>query len=143
MKGEKEVQKLLKNISDSIGKTSIEELNSNLSNYLLTKNDRNGDINIVLKDVSDDFGITIKSLMDKNVRGLIQDAKQTAYYILHCGLNLSIGYISSNIFSNNKASVWIGIKRYKQANMKILQEKEFVERVDRLKEAIMQKIKNQ
>jgi len=142
MKREREVQKLLKNISDSIDKTSIEELNSNLSNFLLKKSDRNDEINIVLKEVCEEFKIGVKVLMNKNVRGIIQDAKQISYCILNTGLNLSIGYISLNVFSNNKASVWIGIQRYKNANLKIASEKDFVDKTDRLKERILEKIKN-
>jgi hypothetical protein len=140
---EKEVQKLFKNISDSIGKTSVGELNKNLNDFISKKGHLNDEENIVLKEVCDSYKVSSKVLMSKNVRGVIIDAKQTAYCILHNGLNLSMGYISSNIFRNNKLSVWRGIQRYKQANLKIASEKEFVENVDKLKCIILQKIQNQ
>ena len=143
MKIEKEVHLLFKNIADSIGKTSIKGLNNNLTDYLSKNGNISNEANIVLKEVCDDFNISIKTLMSKNARATIQDAKQTAYCILHNGLNLSIGYISSSIFMNNKSSVWIGTQRYKKANLKIASEKEFVEKVDKLKCSVLQKIKNQ
>ena len=143
MKIEKEVHLLFKNIADSIDKTSIKGLNNNLTDYLAKNGNVSNEANIVLKEVCDDFNISIKTLMSKNARATIQDAKQTAYCILHNGLNLSIGYISSSIFMNNKSSVWIGTQRYKKANLKIASEKEFVEKVDKLKCSVLQKIKNQ
>jgi hypothetical protein len=142
MQKEKEVQILLKNISDSISKTSIRELNDNLTNFLLNKEGRNDEVSIVLKEVCEEFKISIKSLMNPNPRGKIQDAKQTSYCILHNGLNMSMGYISSQIFRNNKRSVFLGICRYRNANMKIHSEKEFVEIVDKIKSSVLEKIKN-
>ena len=140
---EKEVQKLFKNISDSIGKTSVVELNKNLNDFISKKGRLNDEENIVLKEVCDSYKIGIKVLMSKNVRGVIIDAKQTAYCIFNIELNLSMGYIASNIFRNNKLSVWRGIQRYKKANLKIASEKEFVEKVDKLRCSVLQKIKNQ
>ena len=142
MTHEKEVQKLFKNISDGIGKTSINELNKNLVDFISKKGRLNDEENIVLKEVCNEYKVSVKVLMNKNVRGVVIDAKQTVYCILHLGLNLSMGYISSIVFGNNKKSVWEGISRYKNANLKIASEKQFVETVDALKYSVLQKIKD-
>jgi chromosomal replication initiation ATPase DnaA len=90
MKIEKEVHLLFKNIADSIDKTSIKGLNNNLTDYLSKNGNISNEANIVLKEVCDDFNISIKTLMSKNARATIQDAKQTAYCILHNGLRYTI-----------------------------------------------------
>jgi chromosomal replication initiation ATPase DnaA len=142
MKPEQEVQKLLKTIGDSINRTSISDVNDVLTQYASKKSVKNEDANIVLKEVCEEFKISLKTLMKSHQRGKIQDAKQTAYCILYHGLNLSLGYISSKIFCNNKNSVYKGILRYRNANPKIHTDKQFVETVDALKCSVLQKIKD-
>lgn len=139
---ETEVEKLFDTLKETVKSSSVKELNKKLSSYLSLKNQTKEQVEVVLNNVCKEFKITEQLLMNRHTRGDVQQARHIAYYILHKELKLSIGFIANNIFNNNKASVWAGIKRYETANPKVQTDKDFVERTDKLVDLVAKKLKS-
>lgn len=131
-KDKSEIEDLLKNIQEGLKKYSISELNEALIAILNKKHDKSEEIDYVFSIVTNEFNISIRTLKQKNHRGIINDAKQIAYCLLHLTLGLSIRHIADKIFFNWHTSVSIAIKRFKTTNTEIKQDKEFIDKYTKL-----------
>jgi chromosomal replication initiation ATPase DnaA len=140
MSDKKEVEQLLKNIQEGLKKYTVKELNEAIVSFLNNKDDKSPEIDYVLMLVSQDFGVPVKTLKRKNVRGTIQEAKQIAYCLMHFNLGLSIRYISKRVFFNWPTSVQTGIKKYKQADPNHPQDKQFIDKYNELQAQLIEKI---
>jgi predicted DNA-binding protein YlxM (UPF0122 family) len=141
MQNNKDLEELFKHIQIGIAKGSVKELNEAITSYIVNKEDKHQEINYVFKIVCSDYETTQATLKQKNVRGIMLDAKQIIYCILHFNLGFSIRYIAKNIFGNNKMSVYFGIKRLKEIDTNIKQDRLFLERYDKLSNKLIQFIK--
>ena len=87
----------------------------------------------ILRLVAKEFKITKTKLVSKNL-GLV-DAKQAAACLLKIHLQLSVRTIATNLSSRTK-QVQIGLDRCKNANPKILIDRKFLEKIDRINKKI-------
>ena len=84
-----EVEELIKNIHQGLKKVGLKELNSGILRLLSGKNDKSVEIDYVLQLVCKEYSLSIHSLKTKYPKGIVQDAKQVAYCLLHFNLNLN------------------------------------------------------
>ena len=138
MSEKKDIELLLKNISEGLKNYSIKELNDAIIDSLSKKHDKKEEIDYVLNIVTNKFNISYRTLKMTNARGVVQDAKQTAYCLLHFELGLPIRYISQRIFFNWATSVLIGLKRYRNSNENIKQDKVFMETYSELQKKLLE-----
>lgn len=129
MPEKKDIEQLLKNIQEGLKKYTVKELNDAIISFLNKKDDKSKEIDYVLSLVCEEFNTNLRTLTG-NVRGILQEGKQIAYCVLHFNLGLSTRYIADKIFNNWHTSVHIGIKRFKNCNMQIKQDREFMERYE-------------
>jgi len=132
MQDKKDIEQLLKNIQEGLKKYSVKELNDAIISFLNKKDDKSQEIDYVLSIVCEEFKTNLRTLKKNNIRGILQEGKQIAYCILHFNLGLSTRYISEKIFMNWHTSVHAGIRRYKNCNPLLKQDKEFLDRYDLL-----------
>ncbi len=138
MSENKDFENLLKNIQEGLKVYSIKELNEAIIKALNKKHDKTLEIDYVLTLVATKYGISIKTLKQKNARGNILEAKQICYCLLNQNLGLSIRYIAEKIFFNWATSVAIGIKRYKNNSGKeLFKNKPFVDTCNALSEELI------
>jgi chromosomal replication initiation ATPase DnaA len=126
MRENEEVEYLLTNIQKGLKIYSVKELNNAISKILTKKEEKVEEINYVLDLVCEHFEISLSQLKKKGARGRIIDAKQTAYCLLHFNMGLPIRYIAKKIFNNWPNSISTGIKRVKNADIKIKQDEIFM-----------------
>jgi chromosomal replication initiation ATPase DnaA len=137
-----ELEQLLKNIQSGLKKYSIKELKDGIVSYFNKNDDKTLEINTILNVVSEHFDTTIATLKQKNVHGSIHDAKQICYCILNFQLGLSTRYIAERIFGYSvHTNVHRGIMRYKNANIELKPDREFVEKYELLKNKCIDKFK--
>jgi chromosomal replication initiation ATPase DnaA len=132
MADKKEVELLLKSIQEGLKKYSVKELNDAIISFLISKEDKQEEIDYIFKLVCKEYNTNIRSLKNNGVRGELQEAKQVIYCILHFKLGLSIRYISNKIFSNWHASVYTGIKKLKNCDVNIKQDREFLQKYEKI-----------
>ena len=137
-----ELEQLLKNIQSGLKKYSIKELKDGIVSYFNKNDDKTLEINTILNVVSNHFDTTIATLKQKNVHGELHDAKQICYCIMNFQLGLSTRYIAERIFGYSvHTNVHRGIMRYKNANMELKPDREFVEKYELLKKQCIDKFK--
>ena len=127
-----QVEELLKNIHQGLKKVGLKELNSGILKMLNSKSDKSEEINYVLQIVCKEYSLSIHSLKSKYPKGIVQDAKQVAYCLLHFNLNLTIRYIAEKVFENWPTSVYTGVKRYKEGDINHKADKDFMEKYNKL-----------
>jgi hypothetical protein len=137
-----EVEELLKNIHQGLKKVGLKELNTGILKFLSTKNDKSEEIDFVLQLVCKEYSLSIHSLKSKYPKGLVQDAKQVAYCLLHFNLQLTIRYIAEKIFMNWPTSVYTGVKRYKEGDINHKADKDFMEKYNKLEKLVIEHITN-
>ena len=137
-----EVEELIKNIHQGLKKVGLKELNSSLLRLLSSKNDKTVEIDFVLQLVCKEYSLSIHTIKTKYPKGIVQDAKQVAYCLLHFNLNLTIRYIAEKVFMNWPTSVYTGVKRYKQGDINHKADKDFMEKYNKLQEQVIQHITN-
>ena len=125
----KDIEQLLKNIQEGLKKYTVKELNDAIITFLNKKDDKSQEIDFVLSLVCEEFNTNLRTLTS-NVRGILHEGKQIAYCVLHFNLGLSTRFIADKIFNNWHTSVHTGIKRFKNCNVQIKQDREFVERYE-------------
>ena len=125
----KDIEQLLKNIQEGLKKFTVKELNDAIISFLNKKDDKSQEIEFVLSLICEEFNTNLRTLTT-NVRGILHEGKQIAYCVLHFNLGLSTRYIADKIFNNWHTSVHTGIQRFKNCNMQIKQDREFMERYE-------------
>lgn len=133
-----EIEKLLKNIQEGLKRYSVKELNQAIISFLNKKEDKLDEIEFILRIVSSEYNISIHTLKKENARGLIQEAKQIAYCLLHFNLGLSTRYIAKRVFFNWHTSVYSGIKRFKEIDINLKQDREFMEKYQLLNQKMIE-----
>jgi chromosomal replication initiation ATPase DnaA len=136
-KNKVELETLLSSIQEGLKKFTITELNEAIISFLTKKGDKSIEIHYVLEIVAEEYSISPKSLLAKNARGNLQEAKQLCYSLLYFNLGLSLRYISSRIFFNNHNSVAIGVKRIKKADINHVTDKVLIEKYERLEQKLL------
>jgi hypothetical protein len=128
MADKKEIELLLKNIQEGLKKYSVKELNDAIISFLNSKEDKYEEIGYVFQIVCEEYETNIRTLKKNNVRGVLQEAKQIIYCILHHNLGLSTRFIADRIFSNWHTSVHSGITRLKNCDENLKQDRMFLEK---------------
>ena len=100
MPDKKDIEQLLKNIQEGLKKFTVKELNDAIISFLNKKDDKSLEIDYVLQIVSEEFNTSVRILKKQNIRGILQEAKQISYCILHFNLGLSTRYIADKVFGN-------------------------------------------
>jgi len=139
MPEKKEIELLLKNIQEGLKKYSVKELNDAIITFLNKKEDKSQEIDYVFQIVCEEYQTNIRTLKKNNIRGILQEAKQIVYCILHFNLGLSTRYIAEKIFSNWHTSVHTGIRRYKGSNINLKQDREFLQKYELLSTKFIEK----
>lgn len=133
MSEKKEVEDLIKNLHQGLKKVGLKELNNGILKIIKEKNSKSDEVYYVLSIVCKEFDITLSSLKAKYPKGIIQDAKQVAYCLLHFDLHLTMRYIAEKVFQNWPTSVYTGIKRFKEGDPNHKADKDFLEKYQKLK----------
>jgi chromosomal replication initiation ATPase DnaA len=120
-----EIEHLFSNIQKSLKVYTLKELNNTFKDIIDSKNNNSTDVSYALNIVCEHFKINSQQLMGKDNRGVIIDAKQIAYCLLYYEMNLSVKFISKNIFKNWRNSVYRGINRLKKLNINVKEDLTF------------------
>lgn len=138
---EKEIEQLLKNIQKGLKVYTVKELNQGLVSLLHKKDDKSSEINYVIGIVCGQYNISVNTLKSKNARGVIQEAKQICYCLLHFNLGISIRQIADKVFNNWPTSVSLGVKKYKTADSNHKADKTFLNTYSVLQEKLIHHLK--
>lgn len=133
----KDIEILLKNIQEGLKVYTLKELNNALAEVLNKTHDKKDEIEFVLNSVMQHYNISYRILKQSHTRGVKQEYKQMAYCLLYFNLGLPIRYISSRIFLNWPTSVLTGIKKYKNLNPELKQDKKFLETYETLQKKLI------
>jgi len=128
MSDKHEIENLLKNIQEGLKNYSVKELNEAIISFLNKKDDKTEEIDHVFSIVCEEYQTSPRVLKKNNVRGILHEAKQVIYCILHFNLGLSTRFIAERVFGNWHNSVHTGIKKYKEANPDIKGDRIFLEK---------------
>ncbi len=128
MSDTKDIETLLKNIQEGLKNFTVKELNEAIIDFLNKKDDKSDEIDYVFDLVCQEYGTSKRILKQNNVRGVLHEAKQIIYCILHFNLGLSTRYIADRVFSNWHNSVHQGIKKFKSCDPNIKQDRIFMEK---------------
>lgn len=137
-----ELESLLQNIQEGLKKYTIQELNEAIITFLHKKSDKSIETNYVLTIVSEEYNLSKQSLKSKRARGILQEAKQVAYCLLHFNLGFSLRYISQRVFFNNHNSVAIGVRKLKNADPNHKVDKAFIDRYKKLETKLLHNFGN-
>lgn len=132
MDDKKEVESLLKNIQEGLKNYSVKELNEAIISFLNKKDDKTEEIDTVFSIVCEEYKTTSRALKKNNIRGELIEAKQIIYCVLHFNLGLSTRYIADRVFFNWHGSVFQGIKKFKNCDLNIKQDREFVQKYEKI-----------
>lgn len=132
MDDKKEVELLLKNIQEGLKTYSVKELNDAIISFLNKKDDKSEEIDHIFSIVCEEYKTTPRILKKNNIRGDLHEAKQIIYCLLHFNLGLSTRYIADRIFFNWHGSVYSGIKKFKNCDSNIKQDREFLEKYQKI-----------
>jgi chromosomal replication initiation ATPase DnaA len=144
MRKEKDIEDLLKSISEGLKKYTVKELNDAIVSFFNQKDDKTKEVYFLLEIVSKEYNVNIRTLKKKNVRGDLSDAKQLAYCLLHFNLGLPTRYISEKIFqSKSHTVVHKAILRFKNANLNLKPDKEFIDKYNKLSQEFINDFTNQ
>lgn len=143
----RELEVFFKNIQQGLKKYTLQELNDSIGQIVNNKTDKQKDkkqqINIVIDVICGDFTISKESLLKGRGKGTIQEARKFAFCILHNDFNVPIRYIAKKVFQLNwHTSVSIAIQYYKTLNLDVKPDREFMERLQIIKNKIVEKINN-
>jgi chromosomal replication initiation ATPase DnaA len=133
-----DVEELLKNIQKGLNQYTIKELNDAIVSFLNKKEDKSEEIIFILNLVAKEFKTNITTLKKKNVRGIISEAKQITYLLLHINLGLSTRYISDRIFNNWHSVVHKAITRFNNANIQLKPDRDFIEKYEKLSQLFIE-----
>lgn len=129
---DKQFQKLLKNLSNALQYKTIEELNSYIC-YVTKDDDKTEAQTKILKCVCENYGITLNTLIKTKSNQKIVRARRVSFCILHNILGFSSRHIAFNIFKMTYHNmVADAIKRYKKANIKIKEDRDYKEEIDNI-----------
>jgi predicted DNA-binding protein YlxM (UPF0122 family) len=132
MSDTKEVELLLKNIQQGLKCYSVKELNQAIISFLNKEDDKTEEIDHVFSIVCDEYKTSPRTLKKNNVRGLLHEAKQIIYCVLYFNLGLSTRYIADRVFFNWHGSVYQGIKKLKNCDANIKQDREFMTKYEKI-----------
>ena len=126
MKEDKQVQTLLKYISDGIKLYGVKDLNDSLIKTIYQKTDKAAVVEFILEMICKDFEISRNNLIKSVKRGYSQRARQIVYCLLYFEIELSFRAIG-NIFGKYVRSVSIVIENYRKLKANLKQDKEFLD----------------
>lgn len=118
---------MLNNIKQGLEVFSLKELNEAIIQAISKKDERNHDIERIISLVCEQYGISKQNIKKKCARGVIQDARQMCFCLMHLKRGLPIRYIANNVFFCWANVIMVGVNRYKKANVKYKEDKIFVE----------------
>lgn len=121
---------------------SVEELNEATVEYLKNKNKHSPAIDTILDLVSECYAISKRTLKTSNARGKVQVARNMAYCLLHFDAGLPTRYIAIQIFGKWQTSVTKGITYYKNLDMQIRRDADFMDTYTKLQLKLNQHDKN-
>jgi chromosomal replication initiation ATPase DnaA len=144
MSDNQDIETLLKNIQQGLQMYSVNELNDAIIKALSDKHDKTEVIQYVITIVCNYYDISEYALKNISKRGYLQEAKQIVYCLLYYNVGLSIRYIAKSIFGTNwHTSVTNGINRYKESDIQLKQDREFIEKYSLLRNKLLLFIKEQ
>lgn len=139
----KDVEQLLKNISDGLSVLSLQELNSAIEMIVIKKrqSEKPKDLDRLFDVVCNEYKISKKALFEKYSRGNVYQAKITMFTIMNKTLGISKRTISK-IFQTFPNSVNVGIKYFVNLNPeRFVSDKDFLTRYQRCLTKFLEKIK--
>ena len=139
----KEVEQLLKNISDGLTVLSLPELNSAIEMIVIKKrqSEKPKDIDKLFEVICSEYKISKKALFEKYSRGDIYQAKIVVFTIMNKTLGISKRTISK-IFQTYPNTVNVGIKYFNSLNPeKFSTDKQFLGKYQKCLHKFLQKLK--
>ena len=143
----KELESFLRNIQIGLKRYSLSELNQSLEALVTDKNEkfkqRQVKVNLVVNVICKHFAIDRDVFLNGRGKGVVQQARKLAYCILHNDFDLPIRYISQKVFSLKwHTSVSLAIQYSKTLKEDVKPDKEFMDKMNELRNEINLKIKN-
>jgi len=143
----KELETFLRNIQIGLKRYSLSELNQSIEEIVTDKNEkvkqRKVKVDMVINVICKHFAIDRDVFLNGRGKGVVQQARKLAYCILHNDFDLPIRYISQKVFSLKwHTSVSLAIQYSKTLNVDIKPDKEFMDKLNELRNEINIKIKN-
>jgi hypothetical protein len=139
----KEVEQLLKNISDGLTVLSLTELNSAIEMIVIKKrqSEKPKDIDRLFEVICSEYKITKKALFEKYSRGDIYQAKIVVFTIMNKTLGISKRTISK-IFQTYPNTVNVGVKYFNSLNPeKFADDNQFLVNYQKCLQKFLQKLK--
>lgn len=130
MSEKKELQELIYNISKGLKTYSVKELNEAIIQLLNKKGSKNQEINFIVDQVCNKYGITRRALFHSQEHGDNTEARRLCYCLLHDCLALSQRYIAIRLFKKSPARVNEAIRYMSSINLDISIDRKFRERYD-------------
>jgi len=129
----------LKILSDALSKHSIDNLTDALERTIGSVKYSKDDIETIFELVSTHYNISVKALKQTKQKGVVVDAKHHCYCLMNLELKLPVRFIAKQVFSNNfvkvsHMSVYKGIKRFRELNPKLREDKIFLDNYVALRE---------
>jgi len=99
MKESEQINTLLNNIKKGVRKLGVNRFNAELE--LLCSDENDSKLNIIMLEVSRNYGMTISELMHSNNRGRLQEARAIAINLIKKHLDYSVRKIAKKVFKRD------------------------------------------
>lgn len=143
----RELETFLRNLQLGLKRFSLAELNETIEALVTDKNQKSRQrqvkVDLVVNVICKHFNLDRDIFLKGRGKGIVQQARKYAYCILHNDYDLPIRFISNQVFDLKwHTSVSVTIQYYKTLNVDIKPDKEFIEKLNELRNEINIKIKN-
>ena len=127
-----EFEELVKNISEGLKYSSVEELNRAIVKHLNQSGDKRDEKFWIIDQVCIEHGVSRMVLMRSAERGAVTRGRALAYCLLHDLLDLSQAHIAKAVFNKSPRIVHNAISYFRSINLDIEEDRKFKERYDKI-----------
>lgn len=136
-----ELSLLLRNIHKALKLSNVKELNNAFSKLLNKKSVSTSKVDVVLKCVCEEYNISLKQLLQSTERNVTSESRPIAICLLHFNLGYTTRNIATGVFGKKyKNFVLDALKRHKNLDANIKQDREYKMRYDKIETAIRTKL---
>jgi chromosomal replication initiation ATPase DnaA len=137
----KKIEQLFENIQKGVKILGVDAMNKSISNILYADYKQDDIIEYIFQCICDEYRISRNTLIRGTGRGEQAEARRIAWCLLYNILNLKLSFISKRIFFySDHMAVYRAIGRLKRIDTKIKTEREFLEKYEKIKCKIENKI---
>lgn len=142
MKVDREINTLFSSLKKAIRRHGIETVNKELEIISGSNKEVDAVAIQVLKTVSSIYSVPLQKLINSSQRGETQIARRAAVCYLYFNMNLTVRYISLQVFGkNNHTFVQASITKHRGLDEKIKDDKEYLDKFKQIENKLNKKIK--